>query len=493
MSIVRGMVLVGVALSLLISSKATPAQSFAPVGNLDCNGYSKIQKPIKINQVCADFTNGWGGRGYDNGHYIGHDEPAVGFFSTVHNSGNNVQWDVTLSKENPLPATQSYMLYPAIWFSMAICDPNSFPNGACIADSDENDPKVAGSALLELQFYPPGWPPFVTQPSCDLIRWCAALNIDSLEVTSTGVNPNCTEPANFAFIQRDGVPTGPPSPASANNATFTQNAQTLLMYPGDHLRITIKDTHDGLLTKVEDLTTGQTGYMVASGDNGFQNTDPNTCAGTNFDFHPEFDTAKYGNFLPWAVLQGNINVSFELGHFELPDNDADDPPCFPGPLVGGCEGADVDWDGASYQHDWPGINANTATSILIGSVNGGGIGPLSSSGGEGGGNYNQPFPIIQFETGVPDSETTCQHNGVGCVVPPVGAPFYPYYAVDTGNPNPNGGGPNCTLLFGEFSGFGINNFGGDKQYGASNLPWYFGQAAGGPQANPCIPTPPSHD
>lgn len=48
---------------------------------------------------------------------------------------------------------------------------------------------------------------------------------------------------NFAFIQRDGVPTGPPGPDTMNNATATPNGETLLMNQGDRLRITIKDVH----------------------------------------------------------------------------------------------------------------------------------------------------------------------------------------------------------------------------------------------------------
>jgi hypothetical protein len=45
------------------------------------------------------------------------------------------------------------------------------------------------------------------------------------------------------------------------------------------------------------------------------------------------------------------------------------------------------------------------------------------------------------------------------------------------------------LLFGNFSGTDINDFGGDAQYGAPNLYWFFGQNSGGPQSNPCIPQP----
>jgi hypothetical protein len=493
MSLVRGMLLVGIALSSLMFSSASRAQSLAPAGNLDCNGYSKIQTPLKARQTCADFRGGWGARGYDNGHYIGHDEPGIGFISTVPHSGNNVQWDFTLTRDRPLPATQSFENFPAVWFAMAVCDPNSFPNGPCLPDSDQNTPALAGSAFLELQLYPPGFPPFVTQISCDLTHWCAALTIDSLEVNSSGqLNPNCTEPANFAFIQTNGIPTGPPGPATATLATFTPNRNTLLMNQGDHLRITIKDTVGGLITEIEDLTTGQSGFMIAGAANSFQNTDPNTCAGTNFNFHPEFDTAKFGNFVPWAVLQANVNFSMEIGHFEFADNDSDDAGCFPGPTVAGCLGADLDFDGTSYQFDWPDGTRNNSTPIEIGSVKGGGIGPLSPS--DDTGDYDRPYPIIHFETTVADSEATCQPNGVGCVVPPPGAAFYPFYSLTTDGGNGNSGDQqSCTLVFGNITGFGVKEFGRDAQYGPANLPWFFGQNSGGPRSNPCIPNPGGHD
>jgi hypothetical protein len=305
------------------------------------------------------------------------------------------------------------------------------------------------------------------------------------------VNPNCTETTNFAFIQRNGIPTGPPGPNNLNAASATPNRQTLLMNQGDRLRITIKDVpgdvSGGVMTLIEDLSTGQSGFMIASAHNGYQTTDPNTCAGTNFSFHPEFDTAKFGNFVPWAALQTNVNFAVEIGHFTPGangDNDADDAPCFPGPTVAGCLGADLDFDGTSYRFDWPDGTRNNATSVAIHSVNGGGIGPLSPNDR---GNYVQPYPIIEFETDVSASEATCQPNGVGCVVPPGGAEFYPFYALGTGQDNGDQNGGSCSLLFGNFQGFGIKNFGKDAQYGASNLPWFFGQNSGGPRSNPCIP------
>ena len=84
-----------------------------------------------------------------------------------------------------------------------------------------------GSAFMEMQFYPPGKPPFADSDSCDDTHWCAALTIDSLECTAgfASCNPDCEEPVNFAFIQQNGVPTGPPSPQDADTSTIVTKAR----------------------------------------------------------------------------------------------------------------------------------------------------------------------------------------------------------------------------------------------------------------------------
>lgn len=470
-----GFLLVG--LTWLVFPLFSMAQ-FPPRGGLDCNGFSKIQKPMKPWDICADPKIGKE-RAEDNGHYVGHDEPSIGFFSSRPRSGNNMQWDITLPRERALPATQSFENFITFWLGMALCDPGSFPNGPCVPDSDRNDPFKAGSAFLEMQFYPPGFSP---QVSCDLTHWCASLHINSLEVKSNGeLNPNCFETTNFAFVQRNGVPTGPPGFSDQTEATFLPNEQTLLMNQGDHLRITIMDVpgnlDGGVMTRIDDLTTGQSGFMVASASNGYQSADPNTCAPTNFSFHPEYGTAKFGNFVPWAALQTNVNIAFELGHFEPGlegDHDDDDPPCFAGPTIPGCLnfalGGDIDFDGTSYLADWPDGTENNATSTAF-------RGPLSISGN---GKYSQPYRKVQFETEVGASETSCTDALTGCVIPPPGAAFYPYYSVV-------GEGANCAFEFGNLSGEGINNFGGDSQYGSPKPEWFFGLSSGGVRSNPCIP------
>jgi hypothetical protein len=129
---------------------------------------------------------------------------------------------------------------------MAMCDTESAPNPGpstlpCTPDSDTNifdgsDPaapdyigKHPGTAFMEMQFYPPGWVPWpLVAGSCDPLKWCAALNIDSLSQNqNTGqiVNASCraqtgVEYVNFAFITKNGIAHAPASPVNSTLATF---------------------------------------------------------------------------------------------------------------------------------------------------------------------------------------------------------------------------------------------------------------------------------
>jgi hypothetical protein len=418
-------------------------------------------------------------------HYVGHDEPEVQFFSSTPGSGYDLQWKLKLPVERPLPATQTFENEIAFWLGMTLCDPQSYPQNPCTPDSDSNpsgpgNRYAAGAGFLEMQFYPPGLPRWPMAPSCDLSRWCASLSAFSLECSYgfTFCSSNCEEPLNFAFIQTDGVPTGPPGPAEATTATFTPNAQTLLMNQGDILRITIKDSTAGLLTRIEDLTSGQSGFMIASEANGFEHLDLHTCSPSSFAFRPMFSSAKIQNALPWALGEINISYSAEIGHFEPGrggDGDGDDRPCYGGPVLPGCLGADVDFDGTSYLPDYPDGTRKNATSIRILSAYKNGIGPVSRVGSH----YMAGYPTMQFVTGVPASEPGCQRNGNGCTLPPPGAAFYPFYALSATQ--------KCSLTFGnDIKGSTTNDFGGVKGYGSYDLsvPYTF---QSGEFANPCIP------
>jgi hypothetical protein len=305
------------------------------VNNLDCNGYSpkytSIRKDMK--PLCVDpvkrAADGSSYRFLDNGHYVGHDEPSVKFISHAANSGNTFSYVVQLPVDPtkaPTPSasvTKYGELSVAPWFGLPMCDPHSYPQNACAPDSDSNTGDGArtdaGSAFMELQFYAPGFAPFPDNISCSKTQWCSALNIDSLESTFgfAFLNANCEEPVNFSFLQRNGVPSGPPSPQLSNISTELPNAQTLTMNSGDVLRVSISDPAAGFTTTIHDLTTGQTGFMVASAHNGFMNTNVKTCAGTPHTFHAEYNTASQANQVPWAALEGGVLMQQEIGHSEV--------------------------------------------------------------------------------------------------------------------------------------------------------------------------------
>jgi len=502
-------------------------------GEIDCNGFSPIQQQVRMTMPCADPAGYDGYRFTDNGHYIGHDEPSIRFLSTQPGSGDNVTWTERLGSDpSALPTvskpgsdvTHWFELSIAPWFSMALCDPKSSPQSACKPQSDANAPNGSfpggGSAFLELQFYPPGMAPIVTASSCDNTHWCAAMTIDSLEcnLNFAHCNNNCVEPINFGLIQTNGVPAGPPSPQLADLATFTPNAKTLLMNPGDRIKVQIFDNHTAgaLETRVSDLSTGRSGFMIASAANGFMNTNIGNCKGTPFSFQPEYSTASAGNIVPWAALEANILTQFEIGHFTPctslsgsgaftvgsftdhfattchgpyedtaspdPGNpEGSDAPCYPAGdthggvappnEVTGCAGvigpfspsSDVDYDGTSYWADWP--NSTTPGTF-----------PAPFFQQQPTTNGGSAYPQMQFETDAPASEATCMPSGQGCAVPPPGAPgnFYPYWTQATV-------GGQCVWEFGQMTNG--NTFGGDAQYNGPTAR-FFGTLASPIMTNP---------
>jgi hypothetical protein len=319
------------------------------INDMDCNGWSRNYTPLVpgFRKLCVDPHGPLKSEGYnssspssksdkywsrfiDNGHYVGHDEPSVKFISSAPNSGNTMTYYMQIPRDPKKAPTNSGSvvnyaeLSPAPWFGLPICDPKSYPQNPCTPDSDSNsgginDPNAAGSAFMELQLYPPGFAPFADSVSCSATQWCAAMTIDSLEseFNFVGLNPACPEPFNFAFLSRNGKPSGPPGPQTANTKTFLPNKHTLMINSGDVLRLAITDPASGFTATITDMTTHQTGWITASAANGFMNTNYITCAGTRHTFHAEYATAAPQNQVPWAALEGGVLMEQETGHSEV--------------------------------------------------------------------------------------------------------------------------------------------------------------------------------
>ena len=401
-------------------------------------------------------------------HYIGHAEPTAEFFSTQGASAYNMQWKFSLPATDPTPtqngsSVANFELFVAQWLGMALCDPNSNPYGPCTPISDSNDPNTAGSAFLELQFFPPGL------GGCgSTTQWCVLLHINTAEK-----NIACGEPTTAQLVTTNGTVGGP----------------LLLMSDGDNIQVTFTDTPVGLRADVNDLTSATTGFMVASGANGFvHNTDPTTCTTEAFNFRAEYATAKPGNIVPWTGLQINLGFDFEIGHFELcgdsscsilPDGadegncsvttsqvcNTNTPNCPAGETcvaqtscpntrgIGGCFNQDNDQDGTPYQPDWADGTSAHPSSYIIGASNNQGVGPLGASPSSPT-NYNQGYNTITFDTTEGTSAPT----------------FYPFFSQA-------GTGAACRFNFGnDIPGTTTNDFSGRAQFVTTI-------------SNPCFPGP----
>lgn len=396
-------------------------------------------------------------------------------------------------KQDGSGTTFNFQLHPAFWFGMAMCDDQSAPNPgssalaganvACTPDSDANiftntvpgDPhyigKHPGTAFMEMQFYAPGWVKWPPGDSCDPSKWCAALNIDSLSQNmNTGAvnNADCLniagiEPVNFAFITKDGVATGPANPLDATRATYTPHPNNdLMMESGDTLTVDMHDTADGFEVVIHDVSKNTSGSMKASVANGFGqvNFDPSasSCSVTHAAFHPMYATSSEDTRVVWAAHSYNISFSDEIGHFEFCNTvsgqggdctsagvndpgglDADDGLCFVPPFqppvqstrvkVGGCLGTEVDFDGVPYQLVWPGTLTNTKQDAKLHPS------PIMFTSPKF--NGNQTYSRVAFETDLPRIEVfgppnSCNRStGAGCVNPPAGANFYPFFSTNS--------------------------------------------------------------
>jgi hypothetical protein len=449
------------------STNGVKASSSTVYGLLGCN-IGSPQEPGLAHLGCPEVTGANGEFELRADTYVGHDEPEMRFISSAVGSGNTMTYKIVLPADSTTAgATPTYQTTIAYWFGMPLCDPNSYPQRPCTPDSDTNTgtgqlSTDAGSAVLELQFYPPGFPTFANAISCDTTHWCAAQVDWSLECTLAFkfCNPRCTEIPNFAFIQKDGVPAGPPSPQLASASTFTPNGQTLLMNPGDTIEVSIHDTPSGLFTGLRDLTNGTSGFMVASVANGYMNTDVHTCQGTPFAFHPEYSSASKNNLVPWTALQLGPGFAVETGHFESPDNDTDDTYCPQGPNgQPACISTDFDFDGVPYIPGKWGTaltpTSTTAAAPALLPMARHALGPVSNG---------SPYPTFELESiaGFTISQVSscnilqpdqCSVDNLGSLVP-TWSGFYPFYSA-----------VGCTGTFGDVTGKGVNDFGGVAGYG----------------------------
>ena len=205
-------------------ASASPAKATPPTAShIDCSNGNR--------SLCTEVFDSEAIFGQN--HYVGHDEPSTLFYSNTPGSGNQMQYRGTLPTEpavSNIPGKNNYdfQYYAAIWFGMAMCDTQSYPEqvSTCAPDSNSNivDPTKSrnhpGTAYMELQFYAPGYVNQWNGFTCSATQWCVSLTIDSLSenpVTGQLLNSTCAattgvEYVNFAYLTKSGKPQGPPNP-----------------------------------------------------------------------------------------------------------------------------------------------------------------------------------------------------------------------------------------------------------------------------------------
>ncbi|PZS28424.1 MAG: hypothetical protein DLM59_14800 [Pseudonocardiales bacterium] len=447
---------------------------------------------------------------FGKGKYVGHDEPSLLFYSNVPGSGNRMQYTGVIPKEppaTPIPGKRSFTFMQAItfWYGVALCDTQSYPVQikTCTPNTDANavpvsNPKHPGTAFMELQFYPPGFVQQFDGAACSGRQWCVAMTIDSLSinpVTGEQINDTCAakvgvEPVNFAYLTHSGTPQGPPNPVNFDpvGSGKPDPHKVLFLGQGDHYTVSLHDTAHGLMTTVNDTSTGQSGSMTASAANGFGQVkfapNPSTeCTNIPYDFHTMYSTSSPATRVPWGAHSYNVAFDDEIGHFDYCSKvaadascvgkegtggeaaDGDNFACFPGSAatlvhVGGCLDTNAGFDGQSYQKLWPDGNLNLHPS------------PIIFTSPKTGPTYSTNYSRIGFEADLPRIETqdsspgnNCDRaTGAGCTRIPLTddhtpAAFYPWFS----SGQALGG---CAWTIGQHvPGFSTNDYGANNQWG----------------------------
>jgi hypothetical protein len=406
-------------------------------------------------RLCPDPGDGL----VSDGSYIGHDEPALLFYSAKAGSGNSTYYFVRLPSEPTDPPSAggvpSFRTYTAFWFGMAMCDSQSAPeftHDECTPDSDVNifngsDPTQSdyaahrpGGAYMELQFYPPATSS-ENPLSCAANQWCAALNIASFSADQTSIpetfnNFDCEdsfgdEPINFAWVTLSGNATSSNALVNTSIGTPSPTGDVLRMNPGDQLAVAMNDTPNGFAVSITDFSTGQQGTMIANGAHGFEQVefDPaaSSCTTKPYTFHPMFATSSEQTRV-WTAHTYNVAFSMEIGHQNQD---------------GFTAAGDTSFLGPSYVHDWAGSlppatdSADHASSIEFPSPT------FIPTGSHSSAQYDR----IAFEADMPpiegDSQSCDTATGSSCTNPPSAAQFYPIYS------NASAGRVSCVWHFGD--------------------------------------------
>ena len=177
---------------------------------------------------------------------------------------------------------------------------------------------------MEMQFYPPGNPPFVD--SDELRRHALVRRADHRqpgvhrrlrELSTPTVRSRSTSPSSRGTACRPGRRRR----RTSDLGTFMPNSETLLMNPGDKITVHMFDAPapgggDAFKVVINDLTTHRAASCRPRPPTASRTPRWPTARARRSTSSRSTTRPRPANIIPWAALQTNISTEFETGHWE---------------------------------------------------------------------------------------------------------------------------------------------------------------------------------
>jgi len=238
--------------------------------------------------------------------------------------------------------------------------------------------------------------------------------------------------------------------------------------------VTFKDGSSFKDPSVSQTCNGGSEGTSATGEGPCQLAKPFNCTGATTQGATGPAACPKTSFMSGALCEFSDAPCMPAGNRTVTINGVAKTRIFP---VAGClqsafQNGDLDFDGTSYQADWPDGSSNFPTPFRY-------IGPFTNG---------SSYPSIQFETNTASSENLCNvTTGTGCTAPPTGAAFYPFWSMNNtqtlGSLSPTPGV--CVWNFGnDIAGVTTSDFGKDGQYGTPDVAVFGGTLTSPVMSNP---------
>ncbi len=158
------------------------------------------------------------------------------------------------------------------------------------------------------------------QHQCDNTHWCASLHINDLECSSGSSTATRTPWSRRTSGSSSATcPTGPAGPQLANSVVHAEREgaadEPRRPAQGAHLGCELAGGGRALERRLDDLTTGKSGFMLASAENGFMQRRSRTARSSRSTTSPSTPPPE-SQHRPLGGARDQLSTQYEIGHFK---------------------------------------------------------------------------------------------------------------------------------------------------------------------------------